>query len=128
MALLGVYMGAVSLISGWNFFLTQFGDDWYWILGLASGFGIQIGLFSYLRAKHLQNISKGVVVTSGAVSGGAMLVCCAHYLVNILPIVGISGLAVFLGQYQEELFLVSLIFNLIGIGYLSNKLLKQKAA
>lgn len=125
-ALLGVYVGVVSLISGWDFFLAQFTGDWYWIMGLAAGFGVQIGLFSYLRAKHFETVSKGAVVVSGTVSGGAMLACCAHYLINILPIVGISGLAVFLGQYQDELFLVSLIFNLIGIGYLVNKLVRQK--
>lgn len=38
--LLGVYFTLVSLISGWDFALSQFFLYWYFILGLAFGFGI----------------------------------------------------------------------------------------
>jgi len=55
-----------------------------------------------------------------------MISCCAHYLVNILPIIGISGLAVFIGQYQTELFIAGALSNLLGITYLANKLIKLK--
>lgn len=123
-ALLGFYFGVVSLVSGWNFALEQFFGNWYWILALAIGFGIQIGLFTYLRALHRSQKSGRVVAVSGATSGIAMISCCAHYLVNVLPIIGISGFAAVVGQYQTELFVVGLLSNVIGIGYMLRQLKK----
>ncbi len=39
--LLAAYFGAVSLVSGWRFALSQFSGFWYYIVPLAAGFGIQ---------------------------------------------------------------------------------------
>jgi len=120
-ALLGFYFTILTLVSGWNFALFQFTKNWYWIISLAVGFGVQVGLFIYLRQRHRQQMTAGVMAVSGGTSGAAMIACCTHYLVNILPIIGISGFAVLVGQYQTELFVGSLIFNLFGIGYMLNK-------
>ena len=48
-ALLAIYFFVVSLISGWPFALDQFGRFWYFIVSLAVGFGIQVGLYVYLK-------------------------------------------------------------------------------
>ena len=53
---------------------------------------------------------------------GLALGCCSHYLINILPIIGVAGFAALIAQYQRELFLVSLGMNVLGIGYLVQKL------
>lgn len=124
--LLGLYFIILSLISGWNFTKSQFIDNWYWILGLSSGFGIQIGLFSYLRVSHRARNSGKVAAVSGTTSTIAMISCCAHYLVNILPIIGISGLVTIISQYQTKLFIIGLISNLLGIAYMVNKLIRFK--
>lgn len=121
--LLAVYFLVLTLISGWSFAQDQFGAYWYFIISLAVGFGIQISLYVFLRNAIHERASKGMVVTSGAISTGAMLSCCAHYLVNILPVIGISGVAAFLGQYQIELFWVGLAFNAAGIAYIGRKVL-----
>ena len=126
LSLLGAYFLILSLVSGWEFTKIQFQGNWYWIIGLAAGFGTQIGIFTYLRALHRAKVSGGIVVASGTTSTIAMISCCAHYLVNILPVIGISGLAVFLGQYQTELFIVGAISNLAGIFYLLSKAKKFK--
>lgn len=125
LALLAFYFGVVSLVSGWNFALEQFGDNWGWIVSLAVGFGVQIGLFAHLRALH-RRISGGAVAASGAASGVAMISCCAHYLVNIVPVIGVSGLATVIGQYQTEIFLVGLLANLAGIGYMMKQFFALK--
>src|SRR3990167_11293507 len=110
-ALLAVYFSVVSLISGWPFTLSQFSQFWYFIVSLAIGFGIQIGLYSYLKsAVHQKNASGKVLAVSGTTSTAAMLSCCAHYLVNILPIIGITGIVSLVGQYQIQLFWIGLIF------------------
>ena len=126
LSLLGIYFLILSLVSGWDFSLSQFKGNWYWIIGLTTGFGTQIGIFTYLRALHRAQVSGKIVVASGTTSTIAMISCCAHYLVNILPVIGISGLAVFLGQYQTELFIVGAVSNLAGISYLLSKAKKIK--
>ena len=127
LALLVFYFGVVSLVSGWNFALEQFKDNWGWIAALAVGFGVQIGLFSYLRAFHRQ-ASGGAVAATGTVSGVAMISCCAHYLVNIVPVIGVSGLATVIGQYQTEIFLIGLLANLAGVGYMVKQFFALKHA
>ena len=119
--LLVFYFVIVTSISGWNFAQDQFLRFWYFILVLAFGFGIQVGFYSYLKSAVHQNVSAKVVATSGATSTAAMISCCAHYLANILPILGITGLITLITQYQIQLFWAGLIANLTGILYMANK-------
>jgi len=126
LSLLGVYFLILNLVSGWEFTRIQFKGNWYWVVGLAAGFGTQVGLFTYLRALHRAKVSGKIIAASGTTSAIAMISCCAHYLVNILPIIGISGLAIFLGQYQTELFIVGAVSNLAGISYLLSRAKKFK--
>lgn len=123
-ALLTVYFSVVSLISGWPFALSQFNQFWYFIVSLAVGFGIQIGLYTYLKnVIHQKNGSDGVLAVSGTTSTAAMISCCAHYLANILPIIGAVGIIGFISQYQVELFWVGLAFNIFGIIYIGRKVI-----
>lgn len=119
--LIVVYFIIVSLVSGWTFAQVQFRQFWYYVVTLAIGFGIQIGLYSYLKNSISQNLSAKVVATSGVTSAAAMISCCAHYLVNILPILGTVGIITIISQYQIQLFWVGLIFNFAGIVYMANK-------
>jgi len=120
-ALLVFYFSVLTLVSGWSFTKIQFFQNWYWIIGLSFGFGAQIGLFSYLRVLHSQASGKAVAV-SGTTSGIAMIACCSHYLVNIIPIIGIAGLATVIGQYQTLFFIIGAVSNIVGIAYLIGKL------
>lgn len=121
--LLALYFSALTLISGQNFARIQFLENWYWIISLSAGFGVQIALFTYLRSLHRQKVSAKVVAASGTTSTVAMISCCAHYLVNILPVIGISGAVALIGQYQTELFWLGIVSNLIGIAYMLRKLM-----
>src|SRR3989344_707647 len=106
--LLGVYFAVLTLVSGWAFAQVQFSQFWYFIVSLAAGFGVQIGLYAYLR-----NLIKGmhgggkVLGVTGTTSSAAMISCCA--------------------QYQVELFWIGLLFNLGGIYYMANKVIKFSA-
>jgi len=123
--LLAIYFSILTLVSGWSFAQEQFSTFWYFIISLALGFGIQIGLYVYLKsAIHANNIAKGVMVTTGSTSTLAMISCCAHYLVNILPVLGATGLVALVAQYQVNLFWLGITFNLLGIFYILNKILK----
>lgn len=125
--LLGVYFAVLALVSGWGFTLEQFGNYWYFITSLAAGFGIQIGLYQYLKALVHGGQGMGKVVgVSGTTSTASMISCCAHYLVNLVPILGVTGLATFVAQYQIKIFWVGLAFNIFGILFISNKIIKFK--
>ncbi len=123
--MLAIYFGVVSLISGRNFAIEQFAEFWYFIVALALGFGIQVGLYTYLRNLVGQHGMSGkVVAASGTTSAAAMVSCCAHYLVNILPILGVTGILTLVAQYQIELFWLGLAFNVAGILYIVPKVVK----
>lgn len=123
---LTLYFGLVSLLSGAGFALDQFYSFWYYIIGLALGFGTQIGLFSYLRGaiRMKEKASGKILAATGATSTLAMVSCCAHYLANILPVIGISGAASFIGQYQTKIFWLGFVFNFAGIVFISNRIIK----
>lgn len=123
LGLLGIYFSVLGLLSGWRFTMFEFGSFWPYITALASGFGIQVGLFLYLRRSvHAAHRSGRVVAATGSSSGIAMLSCCTHYLVNLLPVLGATGLASLVGQYQVELFWVGLAANLTGITYMASRI------
>lgn len=123
--LLAIYVVIVSLVSGFAFMLDQFAQFWYFITGLAVGFGIQFGLYTYLKnAIKQKHASKKVLAVSGTTSTAAMISCCAHYLVNLLPILGTVGVITIISQYQIQLFWVGLVFNLAGIIYMLNRVIK----
>jgi Cu+-exporting ATPase len=93
---------------------------------LAIGFGIQIGLYLYLKQLvHARGDGKLLAVT-GTTSTAAMVSCCAHYLVNILPILGVSAFASFVGEYQIQFFWIGIAFNLLGIGFMISRVIKVK--
>ncbi len=125
--MLVIYFAVVSFVSGENFAISQFNQNWYFIVSLALGFGIQVSLYSHLRwlignpEKSLVNTGKTVAIT-GTTSTLSMISCCSHYLINALPILGVTGVLSFIGQYQKELFGVGLLFNLFGIVYISKQI------
>ncbi len=126
--LLAVYFGILTLVSGWVFAQVQFYDFWYFIVSLALGFGLQVGLYVYLKNSIHQKVIGGgkMLGVTGTTSTAAMISCCSHYLANLLPILGVTGLVTFVAQYQSELFGLGILFNLAGIAYMLNNIYKLK--
>jgi Cu+-exporting ATPase len=123
--LLGAYFGALTLVSGWNFTVSQFSEFWYYVLPLAAGFGLQVALYVRLREiLHASADTHAVMAASGTTSTAAMISCCAHYLVNVAPVLGATGLVTFATQYQVEFFWAGLALNAAGIAYIGNRLWK----
>jgi|SRR3989344_4901284 len=123
--LLGIYFAVLTLVSGWTFTLSQFLGFWYFIVNLSAGFGIQVGLYSYLRNLIKEDHGKMLGVT-GTTSTVAMISCCAHYLANLLPILGTAGLVAIVAQFQVELFWVGLLFNFGGILFMIQRIYQFK--
>jgi Cu+-exporting ATPase len=121
-ALLAVYLGVLTLVSGWTFTASQFAEYWYYLLPLSAGFGAQVSLYTYLKHLSLHHEHcRSVVAASGTTSTAAMIACCAHYLTNILPVIGVAGAVTLITQYQIELFWIGLAFNAAGLAYIGHK-------
>ncbi|MBI2979231.1 MAG: hypothetical protein HYY41_00105, partial [Chloroflexi bacterium] len=44
-----IYLGFLTWAQGLSHALEQTATLWYWVLSLAGGFGVQAGLFSFIR-------------------------------------------------------------------------------
>lgn len=96
---------------------------------LIGGLGLQVGLFTYYNS--LNAISCSTTIASGGISGISMILCCSHYLLNILPflgaLIGISALTK-LSSYTIYFLLFGIASNIFGIGvifYQKNKFRKK---
>lgn len=96
------------------------------MIPLAAGFGVQAGLFYYVKTSVNHGISNKMPAANSAVSTAGMVACCAHHAVDVAPFLGISALALWLTAYQKQLFLIGIISNLTGIIYLI-KTVKEQA-
>lgn len=127
LGLLAFYLGIITLAQGWGHAITQFSEDRWFVGAIAGGFGTQVGLFAYLRGLHARAAAGGVATSTGT-SAAAMLACCAHHLADILPIIGLSGAAIFLNAYKTPLLWLGLLMNLAGIVYLLRQVRQRRGA
>jgi hypothetical protein len=128
LALLFLYLGLVSLISGsWSHALQLVAEDRWFVLPITLGFGIQAGLFTYLRSLHRMTTTPAAVTGSSAgTSTMAMVACCAHHVTDVLPLVGLSGATIFLAQYKVPFMAIGLLSNVVGIFVLLTTIRKAK--
>lgn len=117
------YIVILTIFQSFDFALSEFRNLWYWIIALATGFGIQVGLYTSIRHTARLNAE---IATSGTVSGGSMIACCSHFALNAIPILGLSGLGLFLMVYQKWFFGLGILSNIIGIAILVNHKKKMK--
>lgn len=115
-----VYLVIVSLVNSFGAAISTFLALWYWMVPLVVGFGLQVWLFVYGRtlAKGGAAPHASGVMASGGASTVSMVACCSHYLSNVLPLLGLTGLSLFLSSYQTLFLLAGLLSNLVGITYL----------
>ncbi len=121
--LLAFYLTVVSFFQSVEFAFLNLRSLWYLVFPLAAGFGTQIGLYSSI--KHTAAMT-GTVAGTGGVSAGSMVACCSHFLLNVIPIVGLSGIALFLASYQKEFLSIGILSNIVGIGIMLNHKNKMK--
>ncbi len=118
--LIGFYVTVVWLGSrSWTHAVELLLTDRYYVAAVALGFGTQIGLYAYvrglLRGAAGVRSSTAVAAAGTGTSTTSMIACCLHHVADVLPVVGLSGAAVFLSNYKVPLIIVGLITNGIGI-------------
>lgn len=115
--LIGLYFLILSVANSPGYAISQFRSLWYWFLPLVIGFGVQLGLYTYVkRFEHdkLHGAGASVAASSG-VSAGAMIACCLHHIADLLPLLGLSAAAIFLIEYQIPFIILGIASNAIGI-------------
>lgn len=117
LALLALYFVIMRWGSGsWDYTIRELFRLRFWVAPLIIGFGIQVGLYSYLRnCGQSTKLEGGTATTSVTTSSVAMLACCAHHLTDILPFLGLAAAATFLATYQEWFLGLGILSNLVGI-------------
>ncbi|MGB8648409.1 MAG: hypothetical protein WCF84_24450 [Anaerolineae bacterium] len=124
LALVGVYLGILSLLQSFDHALGQLSQDWLWVGLVAIGFGAQLGLYAYLRLIIRTTKLAGASALTGAGTGTStlgMVACCAHHITDIVPLIGLtsasglSGVVAFFGDYKSEIIWLGLLVNLVGI-------------
>ena len=114
----------------WSATISQFKELWYWMIALSLGFGTQVGLFTHLKIlikdNQMVNGAGAVTATSSGTSAASMVACCAHHLSEVLPIIGLSGFAIFLTRYQIPIIIFGIVTNLLGILYILMQIKKIK--
>ena len=125
--LLVVYGAVLAFANSLEHALAEFVRLWYWMVPLVLGFSVQVGLFAYARtATGGQGMvhSRGVAA-SGSTSTLGMVACCAHHLTDVLPLIGLAGVAMVLAQYQDLFLLLGVLSNLVGLVYVLGLLHKH---
>ena len=123
-ALLALYaLTMTALTRSWDATVEQFIALWWFMVPLAVGFGIQVGL--YVRLKEAMNQKTRASLAAGGTSAGVgMLACCAHHATDVLPILGLSAAATLIARYQIPLLSISLLVNIVGISIMWKHLKK----
>lgn len=116
-ALLGFYLFIASLLGGFQFAINNFVKLWYWMIPLIVGFGIQVGMFFYMK-NEMHKKAAGHAAASAGISTGAMVACCAHHIADIAPFLGIAALGLFLTKYQATFLIMGILSNILGIVYM----------
>lgn len=127
--LLGLYLSIISVAQGIEHAVEQLATDALFVGLIAVGFGVQVGLFAELRTLDRRHRASAAVTAVGTgTSAAAMLACCAHHLVDLLPLLGLSAAAVFLDAYKTPLFLLGIGMNVVGIIVISRQLRRARRA
>lgn len=116
-ALVAFYTLVVGLASGSvDHLLDQARQDWYLLVPIIGGFGVQVGLMAELRRRqrlHRAAMAAGGTATAGSAAG--MVACCAHHLADLAPFLGASGAATFLYDRRVVFMLGGLAVNAVGV-------------
>ena len=126
LALVGLYLGIVTWAQGADHALELLWSDRLFVGLISVGFGTQVGLFTDLQLLQRAMARESVALAGAgtATSSISMVACCAHHLADVLPILGLSGLAVFLVEFRTPLMLLGLATNLVGIAVMLRQLMR----
>ena len=66
LGLLAIYGVTMTALSGWEATVEQFRALWYFMIPLATGFGVQVGLYTKLKAAMKEKANACIIYKSHA--------------------------------------------------------------
>ena len=127
--ILGIYFLTLTLSNSLLHAIEELKVLGIWIGLLSVGFGIQTGLFVYVKGALKARSTAQATATmaaAGGMSATAMVACCMHYLTTILPVLGLSAVSVLLIKYQTSFLAVGVASNLVGITFILRLIQEQE--
>lgn len=129
--LTGLYFGIMSWAEGFQAARTLFWADRWFVIPIVVGFGVQAALYTILRFRLFVSTtavgpSSALMGASGTTSTVAMVACCVHHVTDVLPILGLTAAATFLGQYRLTFMWVGLATTTLGIGFMLYTLYRER--
>jgi hypothetical protein len=124
-----LYLGLVTWAQDWTHARELLWGDRYFVGAIALGFGAQVGLYVHLRqVVRRKRLAASTAVTAAGTgaSSVAMVACCAHHLADALPLVGLSGLAVFLADYRIPIMALGIGTNAIGVAVMLRLVARER--
>ena len=116
LGLVGLYFAVVALLQDRSHALDLLWQDRYFVAAIASGFGTQMGLYTYLRQlRRARGPAQVLAGTGTGTSSLAMVACCLHHVSDVLPLIGLSGAAIFFSRFRLPFMALGLAMNLAGI-------------
>lgn len=110
------YFAIVSISESFSHAISEFVSLAYLLIPLLIGFGLQVGLYLYVRENlRASGASTSAVAAGTGTSTLSMIACCAHHFTDILPFIGLTVAAAFFAKYQILFLIVGLCSNLVGI-------------
>ncbi|HEX6074808.1 MAG TPA: hypothetical protein VFZ32_06030 [Micromonosporaceae bacterium] len=111
-----VYAVVVGGVGGLEHLAQQAVADWPWLVLILAGFGTQVATYAELRRRRrLAATVRAAAGAGGGASAVGMVACCAHHVADLAPLIGVSGVAVFLTSYRIPIMLVGIAVNAIGV-------------
>jgi len=103
--------------------VDQATTDWYLLMLIIAGFGVQVGLLAELRHRHRAHAQAMAASGAGAgVSTAGMIACCAHHLADLVPFLGATGVAAFLTDWRVTFMVVGIGVNAVAIAVAARRL------
>ena len=127
--LVGLYLGLVTWAQDWSHARDLLWGDRYFVGSIALGFAIQAGLYVHLRQVVRRRRLAGPTAVTAAGTGAssvAMVACCAHHVADTLPLLGLSGLAVFLADYRIPIMALGIGVNVIGVAVMLRLVVRER--
>jgi len=71
-----------------------------------------------LLSRRARGTAAAATATGTGTSTVAMVACCAHHVTDALPVLGLSGAAIFLNDYRIPFMAAGLAVNALGVVYM----------
>ncbi len=129
--LAGLYFGIMSWAEGFQAARELFWADRWFVIPIIVGFGLQVALYTILKFRLFVPMdtvgpSSALMGASGTTSTVAMVACCVHHVTDVLPLLGLTAAAAFLGQYRLAFMWVGLGTTIFGIAVMLHILYRER--